>query len=82
MGISSEVIVAIVGVLVNVPAFCLVLWHCYRKRGSSSSRQRLENADPQSYPALEPRRLTLDTQYAIQLLPLLSVTIPPQELQQ
>ncbi|EMT68121.1 hypothetical protein FOC4_g10012528 [Fusarium odoratissimum] len=37
MAMPVEVIVAIVGVLVNVPTFVLVFWHCFRRRSSSNS---------------------------------------------
>ncbi|ENH68789.1 hypothetical protein FOC1_g10014578 [Fusarium oxysporum f. sp. cubense race 1] len=37
MAMPVEVIVAIVGVLVNVPTFILVFWHCFRRRSSSNS---------------------------------------------
>ncbi|CVK87442.1 uncharacterized protein FMAN_05557 [Fusarium mangiferae] len=74
-----EVIVAIVGVLVNVPAFILVFWHCFCRRTPSNSARNSEEAVPLQSPSLHPRRLTFDTQYAVAFpctLPLINVSTP------
>ncbi|KAI1067290.1 hypothetical protein LB506_004052, partial [Fusarium annulatum] len=82
MAMSSEVIVAIVGVLVNVPTFILVFWHCFRRRTPSNSARNsaiVEEAVPLQSPSLHPRRLTFDRQYAVAFpctLPLINVSTP------
>ncbi|SCV54384.1 uncharacterized protein FFB14_13573 [Fusarium fujikuroi] len=79
MALPAEVIVAIVGVLVNVPTFILVFWHCFRRRTPSNSGRNSEETVPLQSPSLHPRRLTFDTQYAVAFpctLPLINVSTP------
>ncbi|PNP84945.1 hypothetical protein FNYG_01769 [Fusarium nygamai] len=74
-----EIIVAIVGVLVNVPTFILVFWHCFRRRTPSNSGQNSEEAILLRSPTVQPRRLTFDTQYAVAFpctMPLINVSTP------
>ncbi|QGI62977.1 hypothetical protein CEK26_006932 [Fusarium fujikuroi] len=79
MAMPPEIIVAIVGVLVNVPTFILVFWHCFRRRLPSNSGRNFEGTVTLQSPTLHPRRLTFDTQYAVAFpctLPLINVSTP------
>ncbi|KAF5683341.1 hypothetical protein FDENT_7308 [Fusarium denticulatum] len=79
MAMPSEVIVAIVGVLVNVPTFVLVFWHCFRKRTPSNSGRNQEEAVVLRTLTVQPRRLTFDAQYAVAFpctMPLINVSTP------
>ncbi|KAI1010396.1 hypothetical protein LB503_005097 [Fusarium chuoi] len=79
MALPVEVIVAIVGVLVNVPTFILVFWHCFRRRTPSNSGRSQEETVLLQSPTVQPRRLTFDTQYAVAFpctLPLINVSTP------
>ncbi|KAH7177407.1 hypothetical protein DER46DRAFT_654667 [Fusarium sp. MPI-SDFR-AT-0072] len=74
-----EVIVAIVGVLVNVPAFILVFWHCFRRKSPSNSGRSQEEAVLLQSPTVQPRHLTFETQYAVAFpctMPLINVSNP------
>ncbi|RSL38846.1 hypothetical protein CEP53_014527 [Fusarium sp. AF-6] len=72
MAWSSEATIATVGVLINVPAFCLVIWQVYRRRyGPNNPVRSPEDGDP-DVPLLAPQHFTFGTEYAV-ALPLVSI---------
>ncbi|KAH7188913.1 uncharacterized protein B0J16DRAFT_382787 [Fusarium flagelliforme] len=65
MAISQEVIVAIVGIIINLPAFVLVFWRVWIKRRRSKANRNSENHNSSQPLLLQPRRLTNDTMFAL-----------------
>ncbi|KAM6522002.1 hypothetical protein FALCPG4_011696 [Fusarium falciforme] len=79
MAWSSEAIIALAGVLINVPAFCLALWQVCRKGHHHTNPASPSLEDGGSEVALLPpqQRLTFETGYAIALpyaVPMVNMT--------
>ncbi|KAI1072111.1 hypothetical protein LB507_003116 [Fusarium sp. FIESC RH6] len=64
MAVSQEVIIAIVGIIVNLPAFVLIFWRMWIKRRRSKANRSSENYKPSQPLLLQPRRLTNDAMFA------------------
>ncbi|RSL62639.1 hypothetical protein CEP54_005571 [Fusarium duplospermum] len=74
---SSEATIAIVGVLVNVPAFCLVIWQVCRRRSNTNTPVRSPEDGGSDVPLLAPQHFTFGTEYAV-ALPLVSFNMTRQ----
>ncbi|RSL38847.1 hypothetical protein CEP53_014526 [Fusarium sp. AF-6] len=78
MAWSQEAIIAIIGVLINLPTFGLVLWRMCRRRRNNSSAATLDGQGSDS-PLVPPRRSTWEPEYALALpyaVPLINMVQP------
>ncbi|UZP44034.1 hypothetical protein NXS19_011846 [Fusarium pseudograminearum] len=83
MAVSQEAIIAIVGIVVNLPTFCLVFWHIWNRRRRRSEANRISANRIYSQPLLlQPRRLADNTLFAFSMPYTISmVNVQPIELE-